>query len=266
MRIFAADDEPLALEMLTRAINEAEPGVRVDAFSTPSALLRFARANQGDIVFLDIKMGGMTGITLAKALKEITPDINIIFVTGYEEYALDAFELRASGYVSKPVTADKVRAELADLRHPVTAESDALLRVKCFGSFEAFTPDGKKLHFKRSKAKELLAYLVYLSGASCSVKEIAATLFEDSEYDRNKQDYMQKIISTMTRGLKAVRADSVIVRKHNSLSINTELVDCDYYRLVAGDSAALDAYTGEFMSQYGWAEYTIGYLNSLRKK
>lgn len=266
MRIFAADDEPLALEMLAEAIAEVAPNALVNAFSTPSALLNFAAQQPGDVAFLDIKMGGMTGIALAKKLKDISPHINIVFVTGYEEYAREALSLRVSGYIIKPVTAMMIKEELMNLRRPLLPAPNALLRIKCFGNFEVFAKSGEKLYFNRTKAKELLAYLVYRSGASCSTKEIAAVLFEDSEYNRGKQDYAQKIISSMMRGLMDVGAERVIDRNHNSLSINTDLVDCDYYRFAQQDIAAVNAYSGEFMSQYGWAEFAIAYLDKMHQK
>lgn len=61
-------------------------------------------------------MRGVSGIDVAKQLKEIIPDINIIFVTGYDEYTKDAMAIHASGYIEKPVTAGKVRKETEDLR------------------------------------------------------------------------------------------------------------------------------------------------------
>lgn len=264
MRIFAADDEPLALDMLAGAILEAMPDALLHTFSTPSQLLAFAADIPGDVAFLDIRMGGMTGIELARRLKATAPAINIIFVTGYDEYARDAMSMHASGYLIKPVTADKVRAELDDLRHPIRRNPNALLTIKCFGNFDAFTRDGARLRFKRTKAKELLAYLVYRSGASCSTREIAATLFEDSEYGRGTQDYTQKIISTMMSGLNAAGVGDVINRDHNSLSVNTALVECDYYRFTQRDAAAIRAYSGEFMAQYGWAEFAVGYLDKMK--
>ena len=67
-----------------------------------------------DIAFLDINMRGMTGVELAKKLKDLCPKINIIFVTGYEEYKGDAMDLRASGYILKPVTKEQIDKELTD--------------------------------------------------------------------------------------------------------------------------------------------------------
>lgn len=266
MRIFAADDEPLALEMLAGAIADAAPDARVETFLMPSALLEAAKASPADVAFLDIRMRGMTGLALAKCLKELSPKCNIIFVTGFEEYTGDAMALHASGYIRKPVTAQKVVAELSDLRHPIEPVGKALLRIRCFGNFDVYLPDGSTLRFERSKAKELLAYLVYRVGTSCSVKEIAAALFEDGAYDKQQQGYVQKIISSMMQTLKSVHAGAIIVKTYNSLSIDMSLVDCDYYRFAALDAAAVNSYSGEFMSQYAWAEFAIGYLEEVYRK
>jgi len=77
------------------------------------------RENSCEIAFLDIKMRGMTGIELARQLKDIQGDINIIFVTGFSEYSLNAFRLYASDYLLKPATPDAVRQALGHLRTPV---------------------------------------------------------------------------------------------------------------------------------------------------
>mgnify|MGYP000916634104 CR=1 FL=1 len=110
MKIIAIDDEPLAREMLVEAITEATEGdAEITAFAKPSALLTYARDHQVEIAFLDISMRGMTGVDLAKAMKALIPAVNIIFVTGYDDYTGDAMALHASGYIMKPVTADKVK-------------------------------------------------------------------------------------------------------------------------------------------------------------
>lgn len=266
MRIITADDAHPALEALTQAIAEAAPTARVHAFAAPWALLRFARDNPCDAAFLETSVGGMPGAELAGRLRDISPDINIIFVASSGDYALEAFALHASGYILKPVTADKVRIELDNLRRPVHSAPQALIKVKCFGNFEAFTPAGDRLCFKRSKAKELLAYLVYRGGASCTAKEIAAVLFENSEYSRARQDYVQKIISSLLSGLRAAGAEAIVTRGHNSLSVKPSLIDCDFYRFTRREAPAVGAYAGEFMSQYSWAEFMTGYLDRMQQR
>lgn len=75
--------------------------------SKVSEALTCMQENPCDIAFLDIRMRSMTGLELARKLKDIHPKINIIFVTGYDEYAGEAMRLHASGYIEKPVTEEK---------------------------------------------------------------------------------------------------------------------------------------------------------------
>ena len=184
MRILCLDDEPLALKMLEAAIREAKPGADVTAFRKQADLLADAKQNGCDVAFLDIHMRGMNGVEVAKRLKQSNPKMNIIFVTGVSEYKADAMDMRASGYIMKPVTKEEVARELEELRFPIIPKNDALLKVQCFGNFDVFLPDGTPVHFERSRSKEIFAYLVHRHGSSCSTREIAAALFEDEPYDR----------------------------------------------------------------------------------
>ena len=241
--------------MLELSIQKARPEAEVIGFEEPGDLIDEAKENGCDIAFLDIHMSEMDGVEAAKRLKQINPKMNIIFVTGFSEYTGDAMRLHASGYIMKPVNKDKVAAELDDLRFPIVPKSNALLKVQCFGNFDVFTPDGKPLHFERSKAKEVFAYLVHRHGSSCTKKEIAAALFEDMPYDNKQQIYLQKIVSAMVKGLKEVGAEKVINKTYNNMSVNVDLLDCDYYRFEELDAGAVNSYQNEYMSQYYWADF-----------
>lgn len=122
--------------------------------------------------------------------------------------------------------------------------------------------DGVPVRFARSKAKELFAYLIHKRGSGCSVKEIAALLFEDRPYTISVQKQVQTVISTMMRALREAGVSECIVRGYNRISVDPAKVDCDYYRFLKWDLSAVNAYTGEYMSNYSWAEFTVGYLNS----
>ena len=255
MRILCVDDEPLMLQMLEAAVREAKPEAEIIGFEYPDELLEDAGQNGCDIAFLDIHMSEMTGVQLAKELKTVNPKMNIIFVTGFSEYAGDAMKLHASGYIMKPVTAEAVKNELDDLRFPIVPQDDALLRVQCFGNFDVFTPDGKPLHFERSRSKEIFAYLVHRHGSSCTTREIAAALFEDEPYDKKQKSYLQTLIAAMIKSLKKVGAEPAIVKSYNALSVNVKALDCDYYRFRELDAGAVNAYQNEYMSQYYWADF-----------
>lgn len=261
MRIWAADDEKLALEMMVQAISEACPDAEIESFTRPGQLLETAQHEQCDVAFLDIRMRGMDGVELAGKLKELNPSINVIFVTGYDEYTHVAMKMHASGYIMKPVTCEKVRQEMEDLRYPIEQHSgSALLRIKCFGNFEVFGTNGQPLHFYRSKSKETLAYLVHRYGASCTIREIAGILFEDLPFEARQQHYMQQIISSMMRTLSEAGASSAVFKRYNSLALNVEMVECDYYDFMRAEPCNTAGYNGEYMSQYSWAEYMTAYL------
>lgn len=263
MHIIAVDDEPLALGLLVRSIQEACPTTQISKFQSGQDALVFLENNPCDVVFLDIHMRGIDGLTLAKKIKDLNPRCNLVFVTGYSEYAADAMSMHASGYIIKPVSAEAIRIELEDLRHPVTLLPGALLRIRCFGNFEVFSAGGEPIKFSRSKAKELFAYLVYRRGSSCSTRELAAVLFEDNTYSNKQMLYLQKIISSMMQTLKSYNAANVIHKSYNAIALNDESVDCDYYRFLKMDVPSINAYTGEFMTQYSWAEFVAGYLDRI---
>ena len=135
MKCFVADDEKFALDRMVRELKTADPSAEVFAFSEPNDLLEYAKENPCDVAFLDVRMGSMTGVELAKRLREFIPKRNVIFVTGYDEYANEAMKMHASGYLMKPVTAEDIKAELKDLRYPVFEKKNYLLYFRCFGAF-----------------------------------------------------------------------------------------------------------------------------------
>ncbi len=260
MIFITVDDEPYALKDLMDSLEEVAPDVNIQGFSAPSKALEFAKTENVDIAFLDIEMCGMNGLELARKLKEIYGKTNIIFVTGFSEHALEAFAAHACGYLLKPVSPSAIKESLDYLYHPIKLESKGL-RVQTFGNFEVFYNEAP-LRFPRSKSKELFAYLIYKRGTSSTIKELMGVLFEDKTYNLSMQNQMQTLISTMMKVLNEVNAGDIVVRNFNSLSVNMSKINCDFYRFLNWEIDAINAYTGEFMANYSWAEFAIGYLDS----
>lgn len=262
MKILAADNELPALNILVNSIIEAVPEAEIRSFSCINKILDCIKNNnfKPDVAFLDIEMPGMSGLELSKVLKKLCPNVNIVFITGFSQYALDALEQRPSGYVLKPATKEKILDELNNLSHPLKRlQPEREISIQCFSSFEIFC-NKKPIQFLRSKSKELLAYLVDRRGASCSAAEVAAILWDDGIYNRSRQKQFSVIRADMIKSLKQVNADKIIVKSRDSLAVNTTLFDCDYYMALAGDVAAINSFTGEYMMPYSWAEYTTGML------
>lgn len=257
MNYIAVDDEPYALKDLEEALREAAPESRLHCFNAPSRALAYAESEPLDIAFLDIELGSMNGLVLAKKLKDLCPEANIIFVTCHEQYAVKAFALHATGYLMKPVTAADLQRELTFLYGEVPRPKR--IRVQTFGGFEVFV-DGKPLQFKRAKAKELLAYLVDRRGASVTTGGICAVLWEDADGSTAQKSYLRTILADLRASLRDAGAENILSKGFDSLAIVPDLLDCDSYRFLAGDPQAVNIYRHDYLSCYSWAEFSIAAL------
>jgi len=260
MRIIAVDDEKIALEALSSAIKSIVTEDEVLSFRYPEDALDYARENTCDIAFLDVEMAGMSGVMLAEELKKYNNEINIVFCTGYGEYRDAAFELHASGYLMKPITPEKVKRELENLRRPIFEKKK--LKVQTFGNFEVYI-DGKPLAFKYRRTKELFAYLIDRVGAMCTVGEIIGILFED---EGGREDYFQKLRRDLLSTLEEVGCAGAIIHKRGMLGVVVTEVQCDYYDYLNRKRELSASYFGEYMSQYSFAELTNAHLNAKLKK
>ena len=254
MRVLLVEDEELQLTRLeseARKVFPEEPEFLI--YQKPIDALNDETLASVDIAFLDIEMPGINGIQLAKSLKKANPLINIIFVTAYDNYAIEAYRIHASGYLSKPVKSEKIKEEIDALRNPVQLKAKKLIQVKCFGNVEVFA-NGEPLKFQRSKSKELFAYLVDREGATANINELNAVLWEEDH-----KSYLRNLISDIQQTLKAVGASDVFVKRHNECCINADKIDCDAYEYRNNNPDAIRAYRGEYMIQYPWAIFSYRY-------
>ncbi len=258
MKILAVDDEPIALDGLVTSIKEAAPDAEVNGFGNVSDALFNAMITRPEIAFLDINLRADSGIDLAKRLKEIVPQINIVFTTGHRQYMEQAFEMHVSGYVVKPVTADKIRAELNNLREPVATARENRVKVQTFGEFEVFV-DGTPVQFGYLKTKEILAFLVECKGSMCTNGRLIDVLWDDDDAQSHRS-YFSNLMSDLSKTLKEYDCEDIIIRRRGQISVDTTKIDCDYYRWLEGDANARAAFSGEYMSQYSWGEPTLSTL------
>ena len=254
MIAIAVDDEVLMLSALAAAI-EASPDItHVARFSDCEEALKYVNDHSTDIAFLDINMRGMGGLALAEKIIAFRPNCKIIFCTGYEEYAIPAFKLHASGYLMKPISEEDVQGEIDNIKGLYKKEK--LLTVKCFGNFEVYAKN-EMLLFKRLKTKELFAFLVDRNGAGMTAKQICAALFPDDSDDAKKSAYLRQLVMDLKNTLKAVGADAVFCHETPCYRVDTTLLKCDYFSYL---ETGKPEFHGEYMTQYSWAEETCAML------
>lgn len=198
-------------------------------------------------------MRGVTGLEVAERLEKIQPQINIIFVTGFDGYKSEAMDLHASGYLMKPITTEDVENEIRFLRYPVKEEKK--IKIKCFGNFAVFF-NGAPADFKYSKTLELLAYLVDRKGAMVTGSELSVILWEDDTH----ASYLKKLYSDLKHTFERNGCADAFFSGRGSLGIDTGKISCDYLDYINSVPGSENLFRGEYMSQYSWAESTLANL------
>ncbi len=266
MYILAVDDSRPAQDDLIRAIREVAPDAQITPCRGASDALAGARLQTPDVALVPAGLCTADGAPLAEALAEAYPRLNLIIVADSGDYALRAFALHASGYLVRPVAPEDLRRELRCLRYPVTASQSASrsgLTARAFGDFEVYA-DGVPLHFTYSKTKETLAFLIDRNGALCTMRQIAAILWEDAA--GSHASYLNNIRADLLGTLSACGCADVLVLRRGAMGVIPEKIRCDYYDYLNADDSsagrrATQAYRGEYMSQYTWAELTNSRLS-----
>lgn len=116
--VIMVDDNKVIVSGALTVLEEVMPNAIITGFTKPTKAVEYAKANRIALAFLDIEMGNISGLDVCRELLGINPHTNIIYLTAYSDYALDAWSTGASGFMLKPLTPDGVRDQLKILRYP----------------------------------------------------------------------------------------------------------------------------------------------------
>ena len=118
MKIIILDNHKLIIAEIKRQVLSVLPNAECICFTKQREAIEYVKKNHVDAALLDIDMPGLNGIEVAELMCRINPRLNIIFVTGYPEYALQAFSVPVSDFIVKPVSEDALKATFQKLRFP----------------------------------------------------------------------------------------------------------------------------------------------------
>ena len=118
LNVIMVDDNQVILTEGLPILEAVLPNATIIGFTRPSEAIEYAKANPVALAFLDIEMGEMSGLELCRRLLTINPHTNIVYLTAFIDYSLDAWKTGASGFMLKPLTPEGVRKQLKRLRHP----------------------------------------------------------------------------------------------------------------------------------------------------
>lgn len=290
-RIIVVDDEMLAIKRFEHIVQKDNRVKLIQSFSDGQSALDFVKENTIDIAFLDIEMPEINGLELANKMQEIDPYINIIFVTAYDQYALEAFKAHAIGYLLKPLDFTAFSNEVSQVARnteprnikatsiePANTSKRLIVRVLgqslCYDESSSNTP----ITFRTTKAYELFALLVHHYKTPLAKFTILDTLFPDSDYDKaNKLFYVS--CSYLRSAFSKLNYPEVLIRDNDNYRINTDIIDCDYITLLETEKRFSTLSTNELVElsnlcggeyhmgkSYDWALETKAYIETLTKK
>ena len=288
MRALIVDDEQLALIGLKNQIERLFPEVEVvDTYTDSSEVMFGVRTHRPDVVFLDIHMPETDGLELGRQIQAAAPGTEIVFVSGYDAYAVKAFELYALDYLLKPVPGERLRQTILRLQHKLQlqhhlnqqtakneADADRPL-ICCFNRLQ-FKPPGKEVmpvKWRTTKAQELFAYLLHHRNRVVGRSVLLELLWPDLEEEKaTKQLYTT--IYFIRQTLKQYGMDTISIQSGDleagyrlelgEARIDTEEWERDLMRLDALDENTVEAYEqvlnkyqGRYLASYDyiWAEH-----------
>ena len=266
MRVMIVDDEKLALRQF-EIETEDLPGVEIAAAcSDPAEALKYLRENPVEAAFLDIEMPGMNGLVLAEKMREIRPDLVIIFITGYEQYAYDALKVKADYYMTKPYDRKDIE-EVLERARLLARRQNKRVYFRTFGRFDMFV-DGRAVYFGNAKAKELLALCVDRRGGIVTIEEAADKLWEDRAYDSRVKNLYRKAVMYIRQILGECGTEEIFYGNRGCCQIDIMKVDCDYYDLLKGNPDAVRSWrvTRTYLQEYSWAEETCAMLEMAEER
>ncbi len=124
LNVLMVEDREIILAGGLAVLEEVIPDAILAGFEWPSEALEYAETCLVSLAFVDIELGSESGFDLCRSLLDINPRTNVVYLTAYADYALDAWGTGASGFMLKPITPEGVQAQLADLRYPFSLGGD----------------------------------------------------------------------------------------------------------------------------------------------
>ncbi|MWV46353.1 response regulator [Paenibacillus sp. HJL G12] len=287
MRAILVDDERLALELLQQMLEKKVGGVTVvGAYTNPVQALEEARELQPDLIFLDIHMPGIDGLKLGDLLQESIPSLKIVFVTGYDRYAVEAFEMNALDYILKPPNPKRLQKTLERFRESENKRMEAdtgQALLCCFNQLQ-YQPAGEPpqpLKWRTGKAQELFAFMLHHRGRIVDKETLLEMLWPEYDTPRALQ-YLYTTVYHIRQTLKNNGLDHITISSGSfetgyrltfgDLRLDTEEWKTQVLKLgplnvinASNYELTLDMYKGDYLAEYDyvWAEPEREHLRGL---
>lgn len=283
MKIMLIDDERLALVQLEMMLKQGFSNIvnEIKCFQLVSDAIEFIPQFLPDVVFLDIHMPEMTGLEAAELIQQINPNIEIIFVTAYDQFAIQAFELNALDYLLKPITQSRLEKTIERLKDSVkptvstevNSNTKYNLKVYCLNKIR-FELNGQSQVYPKwrtAKAQELFAYLIHHRGEYVSKYKII-NMFTPEIDKKRGMTQLYTVVYQIRRCLKELGVELMIendsIQESYCLKVENTVFDFEIFEQKIKNLNNLNpnyysdlhdvvwSYEGNYMGEYDyiWAD------------
>lgn len=233
IKTIIVDDEIIAIKRMVRLLEKVE-GISVcSTFDNPHDVIKYIKENSIDIAFLDIEMPGITGIALAEEIEAINPKTEVVFITAYDKYSLDAFDAGAVGYILKPIELEEIKKQISRHRNRhISSNNNYKLNIECFGGFTITNKsESSHIHFRTEKATQLFAYLVSRLGKPVSKYKLFSIFWENMN-EKQASSNLYSTCYTIKKSLKEHGYENVLLKRNNMYYIDFNNINCDILEFI----------------------------------
>ncbi len=252
MNIICVDDETLALKNFTFIMQTLLPEQKVHTFTDGEKAMAFFGNEKIDVAFLDINMHP-NGVEIGKRLKKINPEVKLVFLTAYNNYAFEAFQLEVVDYLLKPYDQTQLKHTLIKLGVIDESKRNKKIYFNTMPNFGLFVND-ERILMRGARIKEVLAYLVSVEGREVSNRELIQNVWDVDEIDDGALVLARMTIKNLYEKLKEYGIEEILLVDYGSYCLDTRKFSSDLQELRKGNQAVINAYDGRFLEEYSWAE------------
>ncbi len=255
MKVVLVDDESRAVNLLSIMLKDFNDLEIIQTFTDSEAAYEFICDNEVDLVFTDVEMPKMNGVEMARRIKTKKSDVVIVFITGYKQYAYDAWEIDALDYLLKPYSKDDVKRAVEKALRANSRPNKTMIEARCFPGFDLIL-NGQPVLFRNKKAKELLAYLIHHRGDWVNTNNAVFALFEETD-EKTAKNYYNVVIYRLKNTLQELGIQDLLITEYGKSRVRIELINSEYDQYLNG---AHNLFRGEYMQDYSWAESTVSHM------
>ncbi|MBW7475771.1 response regulator [Paenibacillus oenotherae] len=244
MRVIIVDDEPAMLLAMKRLLTNMEDVELAGSFRNAAEALDFVRGRGDvDLAFLDIQIAADDGLELARSLRLIRADLDIVFTTSHADYAMDAYDVYPLDYMVKPISRQRLAQTVARAvgRRSVASSgaggpgglTPQRLTVRGLGCLEASSKEAGAVKWISKKSMELFAYLLVHRGRSVTKVRILADIFPEMPL-KNAETYLNTAVYQLRKALSLHGAKEMVLSSQEQYRLDLDQADVDFIQFEQG--------------------------------